>query len=225
MRNSMSNAGAAGTGDLCCVISSGYPSSSSRNKYLVKRTYLSIEASWFVKYDWRVRQWTTLNRCSIRLFQRTSEADDQISNVDLATEGSWWRERRLRRPLGLVGDLNKFAPCIGFAATVILSTVLRGGYGISDTPRVQGIGARFEVTVCQPLRDHPEPFVPINRLSEGLPVPAATSTTALTGRPRTDRLQDRDAMGRRVQRALQPSWPGKWRRRARTLVTALASCL
>ena len=43
--NFTSNAGAAGTGHPFASFLLGYPSSSSRNKYLVKPTYLSLEAS------------------------------------------------------------------------------------------------------------------------------------------------------------------------------------
>jgi hypothetical protein len=82
----------------------------------------------------------------------------------------------------LAADLNNFAPRVGFAATVVPSTVVRGGYGISYTPPVQGTGGALRNPPFVSLFDiTPSSFVPINRVSEGLPAPAPTSTTAPTG--------------------------------------------
>ena len=181
--NFTSNAGAAGTGHPFASFLLGYPSSSSRNKYLVKPTYLSLEASSFAQYDWRVRRWMTLN-LGVRYdyFSELSEADNQISNVDLATGKIIVAGRDTSSTAGLVGDLNNFAPRVGFAATVVPSTVVRGGYGISYTPPVQGTGGALRNPPFVSLFDiTPSAFIPVNRLSEGLPTPAPASTTAPTG--------------------------------------------
>ena len=181
--NFTSNAGAAGTGHPFASFLLGYPSSSSRNKYLVKPTYLSLEASSFAQYDWRVRRWMTLN-LGVRYdyFSELSEADDQISNVDLASGKIIVAGKDTSSTAGLVGDLNNFAPRIGFAATVVPSTVVRGGYGISYTPPVQGTGGALRNPPFVSLFDiTPSAFVPVNRLAEGLPAPAPASTTAPTG--------------------------------------------
>lgn len=181
--NFTSNAGAAGTGHPFASFLLGYPSSSSRNKYLVKPTYLSMEASSFAQYDWRVRSWMTLN-LGVRYdyFGQFSEADNQISNVDLAAGKVLVAGRDTSATAGLAADLNNFAPRIGFAATVVPSTVVRGGYGISYTPPVQGTSGALRNPPFVSLFDiTPNSFVPINRLSDGLPIPAPTSTTAPTG--------------------------------------------
>ena len=181
--NFTSNAGAAGTGHPFASFLLGYPSSSSRNKYLVKPTYLSLEASSFAQYDWRVRRWMTLN-LGVRYdyFSELSEAGNQISNVDLASGKILVAGSDTSSTAGLVGDLNNFAPRLGFAATVTPSTVVRGGYGISYTPPVQGTGGALRNPPFVSLFDvTPSSFVPINRLSDGLPTPAPTSTTAPTG--------------------------------------------
>ncbi len=181
--NFTSNAGAAGTGHPFASFLLGYPSSSSRNKYLVKPTYLSLEASSFAQYDWRARRWLTLN-LGVRYdyFSELSEADDQISNVDLASGKIIVAGKDTSSTAGLVGDLNNFAPRIGFAATVNPSTVVRGGYGISYTPPVQGTGGALRNPPFVSLFDiTPSAFVPVNRLAEGLPLPAPASTTAPTG--------------------------------------------
>src|SRR5437899_1126710 len=69
----------------CSKPRAGYPASTSRNKYLVKPTYLSAEMSSFAQYDWRARPWLTLN-LGLRYdyFSQLSETNNQISNVDLA---------------------------------------------------------------------------------------------------------------------------------------------
>lgn len=181
--NFTSNAGAAGTGHPFASFLLGYPSSSSRNKYLVKPTYLSLEASSFAQYDWRVRRWMTLN-LGVRYdyFSELSEADNQISNVDLASGKVIVAGSDTSSTAGLVGDLNNFAPRLGFAATVTPSTVVRGGYGISYTPPVQGSSGALRNPPFVSLFDiTPSSFAPINRLSDGLPTPAPTSTAAPTG--------------------------------------------
>jgi Carboxypeptidase regulatory-like domain len=181
--NFTSNGGAAGTGHPFASFLLGYPSSSSRNKYLVKPTYLSLEASSFVQYDWRVRRWMTLN-LGVRYdyFSELSEADNQISNVDLASGKIIVAGKDTSSTAGLVGDLNNFAPRIGFAATVVPGTVVRGGYGISYTPPVQGTGGALRNPPFVSLFDiTPSAFVPVNRLAEGLPLPVPASTTAPTG--------------------------------------------
>ncbi|MEO5742525.1 MAG: TonB-dependent receptor, partial [Vicinamibacterales bacterium] len=181
--NFTSNAGAAGTGHPYASFLLGYPSSSSRNKYLVRPTYLSVEASSFAQYDWHVRQWMTLN-LGVRYdyFSQLSEADNQISNVDLAAGKIIVAGKETSSTAGLGADLNNFAPRVGFAATVTPNTVLRGGYGISFTPPVQGTGGALRNPPFVSLFDiTPSAFIPINRLSEGLPAPVATSTAAPTG--------------------------------------------
>src|SRR5262249_3326782 len=181
--NFTTNAGAAGTVHPVASFLLGYPSSTSRNKYLVMPTYLSVEASSFAQYDWRVRQWMTLN-LGVRYdyFSQLSEKDNQIANVDLPSGKLIVAGKDTSATAGLAQDLNNFAPRIGFAATVVPSTVVRGGYGISYTPPVQGTGGALRNPPFVSLFDiTPSAFVPVNKLSEGLPLPTATSTTAPTG--------------------------------------------
>ena len=213
--NFTSNAGAAGTGHPFASFLLGYPSSSSRNKYLVKPTYLSLEASSFAQYDWRVRRWMTLN-LGVRYdyFSELSEADNQISNVDLASGKLIVAGNDTSSTAGLVGDLNNFAPRLGFAATVTPSTVVRGGYGISYTPPVQGTGRRAsESTVCQPVRYHSERFrsdqSAVGRVAQHQrrqarrlqPAPSHRSTSTSRCRGSTSSMSRSSA-----------SWRVKWRR-------------
>lgn len=172
-----------GAGNSFASFLLGYPSSTSRSKYLVKPTYLSVETSSFAQYDWRMRPWMTLN-LGVRYdyFSQLSEKDNQISNVDLAAGKIIVAGKDTSRTGGLNADLNNFAPRLGFAATVARATVVRGGYGISYTPPVQGTGGALRNPPFVSLFDiSPSTFVPINRLSEGLPAPVAASTTAPTG--------------------------------------------
>jgi len=181
--NFTSNAGAAGTGHPYASFLLGLPSATSRNKYLVKPTYLSVETSSFTQYDWRARPWITLN-LGVRYdyFSQLSEQDDLISNVDLAAGKIIVADKDTTSTAGLSRDLNNFAPRLGFAATIDPKTVVRGGYGISYTPPVQGTGGALRNPPFVSLFDiTPSAFVPVNRLADGLPTPLPASTTSPTG--------------------------------------------
>jgi outer membrane receptor protein involved in Fe transport len=181
--NFTSNAGAAGTGHPFASFLLGYPASTSRNKYLVKPTYLSAEMSSFAQYDWRARPWLTLN-LGLRYdyFSQLSETNNQISNVDLAAARIIVAGSDTSSTAGLAEDVNNFSPRVGVAVTIDPKTVVRGGYGISYTPPVQGTGGALRNPPFVSLLDiTPSAFVPINRLSDGLPAPLSTSTTAPTG--------------------------------------------
>ena len=83
---------------------------------------------------------------------------------------------------GVKPDYRDFAPRFGFAATIAKGTVLRGGYGISFVPNM--------IASSMALRNPPfvslftinaTPLTPVNSLSDGLPVPVATSPANPTG--------------------------------------------
>ena len=170
--NFTSNAGAAGTGHSIASFLLGYPSATVRSKYLAEPTYAANEVAGYVQDDWRVRSWLTLN-LGLRYdyYAPLTEADNQIANVDLAagvikTAG----QTGLSDSAGVKPDRGNFAPRLGAAATLNDSTVLRGGYALSFSPPFVGTPLAFRNPPFVNLVNiSPSTFVPINRLSEGLP--------------------------------------------------------
>jgi hypothetical protein len=83
--NFTSNRGAPGTGNSIASFLLGYPSATVRTKYLAEPTYSANELSGYIQDDWRARSWLTLN-LGLRYdyYAPLTEADNQISNIDLA---------------------------------------------------------------------------------------------------------------------------------------------
>ena len=161
----------------------GYPASTSRSKYLVQPVYQYVEVGTYAQYDWRARPWVTLN-LGVRYdyYGSPVEKTDVISNVDLAAGRIVLAGKDVSRTGGRRNDLNNFGPRLGFAATVSPKTVFRGGYGISYSPPVQGTGLSLRNPPFVSLYDvTTSTFTPVNRLSDGLPEPTATSVGAPTG--------------------------------------------
>lgn len=172
-----------GAGNSFASFLLGYPTSTSRSKYLVQPVYESIETGSFAQYDWRARDWLTLN-LGVRYdyFSQLSEENNQISNVDLVTGKILIAGQGVSRTAGIQEDKNNFSPRLGFAATVTPNTVVRGGYGISYVPPVQGTSGALRNPPFVSLHDiTTTTFAPLNRLSEGLPPPQPASVTAPTG--------------------------------------------
>jgi hypothetical protein len=170
--NFTSNAGAAGTGNAIASFLLGYPSATVRTKYLAEPTYAANEWSGYVQDDWRVRPWLTLN-LGLRYdyYPPFTEADNQISNVDLAagvirTAG----EEGFSESAGVKPDRGNVSPRLGFAATLNNETVVRGGYALSFSPPFVGTPLAFRnPPFVNLINISPSTFVPVNRLSEGLP--------------------------------------------------------
>ena len=182
--NFTSNRGAAGTGDAIASFLLGYPSATTRSKYLAEPTYVANEFSGFIQDDWRVRPWLTLN-LGVRYDYYTplTEHENQIANVDLAagvirTAG----EGGFSKSAGVEPDRGDVSPRVGFAATLKDKTVIRGGYAISFSPPFVGSPLALRNPPFVSLYDlTPSTFVPVNRLSEGLPALTPTSALNPTG--------------------------------------------
>jgi len=170
--NFTSNGGAAGTGNSIASFLLGYPSATVRTKYLAEPTYAANELSVYVQDDWRARSWLTFN-LGLRYdyYAPLTEADNQISNVDLAA-GAIRRagEGGFSDSAGVEPDRGNISPRLGFAATVDKETVVRGGYALSFSPPFVGTPLAFRNPPFVNLVNiSPSTFTPINRLSEGLP--------------------------------------------------------
>jgi outer membrane receptor protein involved in Fe transport len=189
----------------------GYPASTSRSKYLVQPVYQYVELGTYAQYDWRARQWITLN-LGLRYdyYGSPVEKNNVMSNVDLASGRIVLAGTDVSRTGGRVNDLTNFAPRLGFAATVTPKTVLRGGYGISYSPPVQGTGLSLRNPPFVSLYDiTTSTFTPVNRLSDGLPSPVATSLTEPTGSLAPVDFNLKTPWVHQVNVALQRELPGQ----------------
>ena len=181
--NFTSNAGATGTGDPFASFLLGLPSSTERSKYLVRPYYQTKEVGTYVQYDRRATDWLTIN-AGFRwdLYTEFTEKDDQIANLDMAAGKIIVAgDSGVSRAANVKNDMNNFSPRFGLAATINPQTVIRGGYGISYMPAQLAGGAFRNPPFISLLNITPSAFTPLNRLSEGLAPPSATSATSPTG--------------------------------------------
>jgi hypothetical protein len=131
-----------------------------------------------------VAHWLTLNLgFRYDYYGPNSEVANRISNIDLV-QGKIIiaGQNGVSSSAGVQPDHLDFSPRFGFAATIAKRTVLRGGYGISFVPNM--------IASSMALRNPPfvslftinaTPLAPVNSLSDGLPLPMATSPTNPTG--------------------------------------------
>jgi hypothetical protein len=174
----------AGSGNAVASFLLGYPASTTRSKYLVNPGLRNWEMAAYVQDDWRVTRWLTLN-LGLRYdyYGPNTEVDNRISNIDLTTGTIIIAgQNGVSASAGVLPDRLNFAPRVGFAATVAKGTVIRGGYGISFVPNM--------IASSMALRNPPfvslftinaTPLTPVNSLSDGLPLPVATSAANPTG--------------------------------------------
>jgi hypothetical protein len=174
----------AGSGNSIASFLLGYPASTTRSKYLVSPGLRNWEMGTYVQDDWRVSHWLTLNLgMRYDYYGPNSEVANRISNINLTTgQIIIAGQNGVSTSAGVQPDYLDFAPRFGFAATIAKGTVLRGGYGISFVPNM--------IASSMALRNPPfvslytvnaTPLTPINSLSDGLPLPVATSATNPTG--------------------------------------------
>ncbi len=174
----------AGSGNAIASFLLGYPSDTTRSKYLVYPGLRNWEAATYFQDDWRVNRWLTLN-IGLRwdYFGPNSEVCDRISNVDLV-KGKIIQPGKdgVSSSAGVDADWNNLAPRFGFAATIAKGTVMRGGYGISFVPNM--------IASSMAMRNPPfvslytvtaTPLTPISSLKDGLPLPVATNPANPTG--------------------------------------------
>jgi len=174
----------SGSGNSVASLLLGYPSSTTRSKYLVSPGLRNWEMGTYVQDDWRVSRWLTLNLgFRYDYYGPNSEVADRISNIDLVKgQIIIAGQNGVSSSAGVQPDHLDFSPRFGFAATIAKGTVVRGGYGISFVPNM--------IASSMALRNPPfvslftinaTPLTPVNSLSDGLPTPVATSATNPTG--------------------------------------------
>jgi len=173
-----------GSGNSVASLLLGFPSGTTRSKYLISPGLRNWEMAGYVQDDWRVSRWLTLNLgFRYDYYGPNSEVADRISNIDLGNGAIIIAgQNGVSASAGVKPDYRDFSPRFGFAATIAKGTVLRGGYGISFVPNMIASSMALRNPPFVSLYTvTPTPLTPINSLSDGLPLPVATSPTNPTG--------------------------------------------
>jgi hypothetical protein len=115
---------------------SGIYSAVNRNNALVTPNYRVWDVSGFFQDDWRVLNKLTLNLgARYDVFTPYTEKHNQLANLDLATLSLVQAGvNGVSRTAGIQTDYSNFAPRVGFAYTLLPSTVIRGGFGLAFFP-------------------------------------------------------------------------------------------
>jgi hypothetical protein len=114
----------------------GFPSQAQRSHSLIYPRYRTDEPSLYFQNDWRATDRLTLN-VGIRydVFTPLSEEDNQLSNFDIEQARIIIARRDgVSKTAGVATDYGNIAPRLGFALTLPVSVVLRGGYGLTYFP-------------------------------------------------------------------------------------------
>jgi Carboxypeptidase regulatory-like domain/TonB dependent receptor-like, beta-barrel len=171
--------GAGSGGNSVASLLAGYPSSTSRSKTLYWPDFHGAEYGFYIQDDWRVSQKLTLN-LGLRydIITPLIEAHGQGCNLALGATSaavacaSGVNASKTTKSGGVPIDFNDFSPRLGFAATLTAKTVLRGGFGISFFPPVNGNSQGMRNgNYVSTLSFSTTPNSVNNRLSDGLPVP------------------------------------------------------
>ncbi len=131
------------TGDSLGDMLEGMAAGVSRNQEIVNPHYRFWEPGGYVKDDWRVKPWLTLN-LGIRydIFSPMTETDGLISNFDLKTglivSPDLLGVNHSSKTAGVNTDFGDVQPRFGFAWSLPGHMVVRGGYGITYFPTAQG---------------------------------------------------------------------------------------
>ena len=162
-----------------------------RSNDLVPPHYRDFEPSAFVQDDWRAAPNLTLN-IGLRYDVLTpfTETKNALTNFDpVAGRLLVANTAGVNQYGGVNPTFSNLAPRIGFAATVAPGTVLRGGFGISyfQTNYTSNGSEKAQPFVddyfCNTGSCAPDPATGISPtlLSQGLPVPVASSATNPSG--------------------------------------------
>jgi hypothetical protein len=181
--------GAGSGGNAVASLLTGYPTSTSRSKTLYWPDFHGAEYGFFVQDDWRVSRNLTLN-LGLRydIITPLEEAHGQGCNLALTTttaqvacyDGA--NSTLTTKTGGVAIPYNNFSPRVGFAATLTPHTVLRGGFGISFFPPVDGNSQGMRNgNYASTLNYSTTPASVNNQLSGGLPYPVPDNPLNPTG--------------------------------------------
>jgi hypothetical protein len=162
----------AATGNAMASLLLGFPSTTTRNRYLEHPGYRFLETGWFAQDDYRITHWLTLNM-GLRwdYYSPLSEAVNRIANFDFATSKLIFAgQNGVNNVLNVHKDFGDFGPRLGFSAQLNKKTVVRGGFGINYTPMLQGTPGSFRNPPhVSTLSITPTNITPINSLSTPVP--------------------------------------------------------
>ena len=180
--------GAGSGGNTIASLLLGFPSTVARAHTLFYPYYHTNEPNAFVQDDWRATSWLTLN-LGVRydIFTPYTEENGHLSNIDLTTfKVLIAGQNGVSDSAGVKTDYSNLAPRLGFSATLPASIVVRGGYGLAYFPgnyMSQSFlkNPPFIASYAPPTSIGASGGVPTLRLSDGLPLPAATDAVNLSG--------------------------------------------
>jgi hypothetical protein len=172
--------GAGSGGNAIASFLLGYPSQVARSHSLIYPHYHTNEPNAFVQDDWRATSWLTLN-LGVRydVFTPLTEESNQLANFDPATGKVLVAgQNGVSDSANVKTDYSNIAPRLGFSATLPLSIVVRGGYGLAYFPGNMQSGAfmknaPFVASYGPILSNGTSGGQPTVFLSNGLPTPVA----------------------------------------------------
>jgi outer membrane receptor protein involved in Fe transport len=184
----LTNNGSGVGGNTIASFLLGYPSTVVRALNPFDPKYHTNEPAAYVQDDWRATSWLTLN-LGVRydVFTPFTEEGNHLANFDPATKQILVAgQNGVSRTAGVKTDYTDLAPRLGFAATVMPQTVVRGGYGITYFP---GNVASTSYLKNPPFTANFGPFastgssglLPNIRLADGLPAVANNDLSNLSG--------------------------------------------
>jgi hypothetical protein len=191
--------GAGSGGNSIASFLLGYPQQVSRIVSLFYPHYNTKEPFVYIQDDWRAASNMTLN-FGVRydVFTPFTERDNRLVNVDLATSTILVAgQNGVSRTAGIATDYRNVAPRVGLSVTLPGNYVVRGGYGLTYYPGNYGAqsllkSAPFTSTYGPIISNGASGGTPSLRLSEGLPVPVATSIAVPTGTFQAQQLDFRN---------------------------------
>ena len=146
-----------------------------RQNLLAQPQYRIWEPSAFVQDDWRVSPKLTLN-LGIRydIFTPETEKHGNLANLNLSTQNLI-----VGGTGGIQTQYSDLAPRFGFSFTPRTSTVVRGGFGLSFFPG----DVQNALILINPPYSYASgtQVVTTGLISGGIPLPAPSSATALSG--------------------------------------------
>jgi hypothetical protein len=184
----LTNNGSGVGGNTIASFLLGYPSTVVRALNPFSPKYHTNEPTAYVQDDWRATSWLTLN-LGLRydVFTPFTEEGNHLANFDPATKQILVAgQSGVSRTAGVKTDYTDLAPRLGFAATVMPQTVIRGGYGLTYFP---GNVASTSYLKNPPFTANYGPFpstgasglLPNVRLADGLPPVTNNDLSNLSG--------------------------------------------
>src|SRR5215472_948475 len=164
----------------------GGPFTYKRQDVLTKLYERAYEYGMYFQDDWHILPKLTLNLGTrYDIFTPAKELNGRYSNLDLSAF-----RLNLTPQGGLTTNYIDLSPRVGFAWNLMSRTVIRGGFGLTFYPSDEGNG----FLLLNPPYSYASGTVNYaTRISDGVAVPTAPSTTNLSGQVSSKDIHWRDA--------------------------------